>query len=284
MNGRGLPEVTVVIPVWDRYCAYLHDAVDSGLDQRGVAVRVLVVDNASGRPLPELPPQASVVRAPRRSSVGAARNLGLAAVESPFVCFLDADDVLLPGALSWLVSELDTDAGLVTACGRGVTWDGETGETRLVLRAPRPVAVRVSRHRRLFALANLAYNTFPVVGCVHRTAAVRAAGGFAEADVAEDWVLGAMLCARGRVLLTEQPAFLRRLHGGSLWYRDHDAGALLAARAVLHERVRRDPAVGAWTRSLLPVLAWLHGRSVRRAARHGVVAPERPQLATEART
>ncbi len=57
---------------------------------------IVVVDNASSTPVPELE-GCEVVRAPRRLSVGAARNLGLEQVATEYVVFLDADDMLLEG-------------------------------------------------------------------------------------------------------------------------------------------------------------------------------------------
>ncbi|MEQ1463675.1 glycosyltransferase family 2 protein, partial [Salmonella enterica] len=48
-------------------------------------------------------PRFRLVRLPARVGLGAARNAALALVETPFVAFLDADDVLLPDALERLV-------------------------------------------------------------------------------------------------------------------------------------------------------------------------------------
>ncbi len=45
--------VSVVIPVWDGYVAWLPEAVESVVAQ-AVAREVIVVDNASLEPLPEL--------------------------------------------------------------------------------------------------------------------------------------------------------------------------------------------------------------------------------------
>ena len=280
MGVRKTPAVTVVIPVWDSYCEQLADCVASASDQEGVDVRVVVVDNASELPLPRLDGRVSVVRSEARLGVGAARNLGLAAVETDYVAFLDADDVLLPDALAFLTRVLEEDEQGVTSGGRFVSWNPETDERLVVRRAPKPVVLAVSRFQRPFALANLVWNTFPVVGCVHRTSAVRDAGGFGGGSVGEDWILGAMLCFRGRVVFSERETFLRRVHRGSLWYRPHAPEELLERNAALRYRARRDPGVPRWTKALLPLLAHVHRLSVRRATRAGVVEPESPVLVT----
>ena len=276
-----LPPITVVCPVWDEYCAYLLECVASAVDQVGVDVHVVVVDNASDQHLPALGKDVRVIRSAVRLGVGAARNLGLSLVETPYVAFLDADDVLLPGALAFLAARLEAAPKCVTSGGRFVTWNPETGERTVVRRAPKPIVLTVSRFRRVFALANLLCNTFPVVGCVHRTNAVRHAGGFGDGSVGEDWILGALLCFRGCVDFQERQTFLRRVHRGSLWYRPHDPAALLERSAALRERARRDRAVPIWAKVLLPLFARLHRRSVRRATHLGVVEPDSPVLAAE---
>ena len=281
MARRGRPAVTVVVPVWDRYCTFLGESVESALSQDGVDVRVVVVDNASASPLPELPSGTVVVRSPVRLSVGAARNLALQEVDTPYVSFLDADDVLLPGALAWLANRLEAEPRIVTCGGRFVAWDPGSGERKVVRRAPTPAALTVSQFPRMFALANLVYNTFPVVGCVHRTGAVLDAGGFGDGSVGEDWILGALLAWRGRIELHERQTFLRRVHHGSLWYRPHPPQALLERSALLRERAASDDAVPGWAKALLPAVARLHRRSVKKASRSGDVQPEHPLLAAE---
>ncbi len=92
--------LTVVVPVWDRYVRWLDECVESILAQRAECdLRVLVLDNASTRPLPEQPPEVAMVRAPERLSVGAARNHALAQVETPLVAFADVDDLFPRGLL-----------------------------------------------------------------------------------------------------------------------------------------------------------------------------------------
>jgi glycosyltransferase involved in cell wall biosynthesis len=275
------PAVSVVIPVWDSYCDLLTDSAASAVRQSNVDVRVIVVDNASERPVPDLGSEARIVRSGVRLGVGAARNLGLASVETDLVAFLDADDVLLPGTLEFLVRQLEADPRRVTSGGRFVSWNPETGDRVVVRRAPKPVVLPVSRLRRTFALVNLLWNTFPVVGCVHRTAAVRAAGGFGDCSIGEDWILGAMLCFQGRIAFAERETFLRRVHRGSLWYQAHEPAELLERSRELRERARRDSAVPGWAKALLPLLPPAHRRSVRRATQAGIIQPESPVLVTE---
>ena len=106
------PETTILIPVWGSYGGKtLVEAVES-LRAQDVPARIVVVDNASDDPLPDLP-GVDVVRAPARLTVGAARNLGLDQVRTPYVLFWDADDLMLPGTLAFLQDRLRTDPALV---------------------------------------------------------------------------------------------------------------------------------------------------------------------------
>jgi glycosyltransferase involved in cell wall biosynthesis len=272
--------VTIVVPVWDRYVGFIRECVASALDQAGVrAPKVVVVDNASNVPLPSLPPVVEVVRSPRRLSVGAARNFGLGRVETGKVIFCDADDRLLPGAIAFLTSRMAERPELVAAICRYVSWNPETGARAVLERSPRPIVFRVARNPRLFALANLRYNCFPVVGGILRTDAARDAGGFGDGNVGEDWILGTQLAFRGPIEFHREPSFLRRVHPGSLWHRQHACSDYLASCDLLRERVKRDPYVPGWVKAGLPLLAAVHRWDVRRvAARNGTIDPVNPLL------
>src|SRR3954452_19636172 len=101
--GTGNRDVTVVVTCFD-YGRFLEEAVSSALTQAGVRAEAIVVDDGSTDPgtletLDRLPSEARVVRQ-ANSGVCAARNVGLALVQTPYVVVLDADDRLAPGALS----------------------------------------------------------------------------------------------------------------------------------------------------------------------------------------
>src|SRR5437763_8975313 len=107
-----MPEAltTVLMPVWDQYVPWLPRAVAS-VQEQDVATSVVVVDNASAVALPGLP-GVSVVTSPRRLTLGAARNLGLAQVTTPYVVVWDADDAMLPGTLGFLERAIRADRRL----------------------------------------------------------------------------------------------------------------------------------------------------------------------------
>jgi len=270
--------VTIVVPVWDSYCRFLPDCLDSVLSQSGERAHVIVVDNASSQPLPTLPREVVVLRTEERLTVGAARNLALSRVTTPEIIFCDADDQLLPGALETLRRRMADRPELVACISRFVSWDPRT-DTRVVLdRSPRPIVFRASKHPRSFALANLRYNCFPVVGGILRTASVRDAGGFGDSSVGEDWILGMLLAFRGAIGFSEEPAFLRRVQSGSLWYRTHAQADYLHRCELLRARVRADEAVPRWVKAFLPLLALVHRWDVRRQANGGTIEPEHPLL------
>src|SRR4051794_13990087 len=139
--------VTVVIPVWDEYVRFLGDAVES-VRRNGPDVPIVLVDNASTTDVPELP-GCEMLRSQERLTVGASRNLGLSRVATDFVVFLDADDMLLDGALEFMANRIAADPALTIAATSIL--DGETGEPH---RTPRRFVTRLARWQRTFAIAN----------------------------------------------------------------------------------------------------------------------------------
>lgn len=95
--------ITVIIPVGPGHEAYLIDAIDSLVAQTFVNWRVIVVNDTGSDNLPALPPFVYILDT-NNSPVGpaAARNLGIAASNTPLWLPLDADDYLQPDALERL--------------------------------------------------------------------------------------------------------------------------------------------------------------------------------------
>jgi glycosyltransferase involved in cell wall biosynthesis len=253
------PDVTVVIPAWD-VDDVLGDCLAS-VQQQTMSPVVIVVDNASASP-PAVPDGVDVIRLPKRVSVGAARNVGLAAVTTPYVLFLDADDVLLPSALESLCRRLQQNPSLVGVSGGIVAWNPES-DRRVPARWPFRWAVRIHRRRKLFAVINCVRNLFPTVGPVAlSTEAVRASGGFGDASWGEDWALGASLCFCGDVAMFDEPCELYRIDSRRRTLSDLKAeegwrGAW-NGRALIRQRLRKSRVVPWWARSLPRVLLPLH--------------------------
>jgi glycosyltransferase involved in cell wall biosynthesis len=114
-------EIDVVIPVYE-VDAYLGEAIDSALNQKGVTTRVIVVDAGSPRPVSllaahEVHPRVHLVRSEVKLRSGAARNLGVIQGSAPYLTFLDADDVWPEGRCATLL-EILTNSQVDIALGQ----------------------------------------------------------------------------------------------------------------------------------------------------------------------
>jgi glycosyltransferase involved in cell wall biosynthesis len=110
MSGSMIsPDVSVVIPTRDRWIL-LSRAVGTALAQREVSLEVLVVDDGSQLPAPQLPvlsdPRVKLLEAPARG-VAAARNHGARFSTGGWLAFLDDDDIWAPEKLGSLLGAAD---------------------------------------------------------------------------------------------------------------------------------------------------------------------------------
>lgn len=242
--------MTVVIPVWGpRYLEDLPRALSS-VRAENKQTPIVVVDNASEPAVPERD-DVKLVRSAKRLSAGAARNLGLDATETEYVVFLDADDELAPGALTGLVEGIEGAPEAAIFAFSLV----EAGSGRRH-RSPRRFVPALASSPRLLALLTSVWSLVPIQGnAIMRTAWVREAGGYADCDGGEDWVLAASQAFRGRVVLDPRPGLVYHARSGSLWRRTRGTGSLLAAACRVRVRLREDPAVPAWIRPALPLIA-----------------------------
>ena len=181
----------------------LADAVGSIREERPVAV--VVVDDASTDPataaaLAELEASRADVRVLRHDAnrgPAEARTTGLRAIGTDLVFFLDADDLLEPGALGALAALLEADPGADFAFG-AVRFFGERDAVR-----PTPA----------WSPWRLLYNNFWSVSSLFRRDRLLATGGFDTRSDWEDWdffLKAATLGLRG--VGTERVAFRYRMH------------------------------------------------------------------------
>src|SRR5207248_3707601 len=110
-------KISVIIPVLNR-AALLSRCLQSILEAGYENLEVLVIDDGSQDASLEIIKKyeaqyPDIVRAlthPRQENrgVSASRNLGILAASGDYVCFLDSDDVMLPGRFYYAAKILDT--------------------------------------------------------------------------------------------------------------------------------------------------------------------------------
>jgi glycosyltransferase involved in cell wall biosynthesis len=200
-TNRGNDDITAVITSYN-YGRYLLEAVESALRE---GARVVVVDDGSTEPLPELPDEVHLIRQ-QNLGVARARNAGLARAQTPYVLVLDADDRLAPGALSALRAPLDADPKLGFAYGRMRFFGDWQGE----LHFP-PYDPYALLYRHTIGLSALA-----------RRVVFEHTGGFDPAfDQFEDWELWVNALAHGwRGRQVDAVTVQYRRHAGSKHARD----------------------------------------------------------------
>jgi hypothetical protein len=239
-----------VIPVWDAYVALRFEEALASVIAQDVPLEIIVVDNASHVPLPDMP-DVQVIRMPQRVSLGAARNAGLERVHTENVMFTDADDLIEPWVVRRLQAALDSDPRLVAYAMAFV--DADTGQRH---RWPRPWIAKIIRFPRLFAVINAVWAIYPITGAVLiPTEHARAVGGHADVDNGDARCLGAALLFRGRVGWSEEPGYLYHQHKGSNLDRFSSVGALLDSHAAVRRRLRTEFGGPTWLRHVVPLIA-----------------------------
>ncbi|WP_298871843.1 glycosyltransferase family 2 protein [uncultured Microbacterium sp.] len=105
--------VTVIVPGYD-VAEYAVEALDSLRAQTHPRWTAILVDDASTDETARIfadaeadDPRFRLLRHDEQRGLGAARNSGLALVDTPYTAFLDADDVMRPDALTRLADTLD---------------------------------------------------------------------------------------------------------------------------------------------------------------------------------
>ncbi|HUB49580.1 MAG TPA: glycosyltransferase [Acetobacteraceae bacterium] len=111
-------QASVIVPAYNAENT-LQQAVNSAMEQTGVCLEVLVIDDAStdgtaavAEALTARDPRVRLLRQPVNRGPAAARNRGLAAALGTWVALLDADDEFAPGRLETLLvmgESLDAD-------------------------------------------------------------------------------------------------------------------------------------------------------------------------------
>src|SRR6476659_6600151 len=254
-GAPGPDDVTVVIPVRDRAAelARCLGGLGSGFSAGGTR-RVIVVDDASRDPAAieraAAAAGAGLLRRPVNGGPAAARNTGLAAVDTPLVAFLDSDCVPGPGWLDALLPHCaDPAVGAVAPRivphEAGRTWLARyEGASSTLDMGQRPSIVRPG-------------SRVPYVPGAALIVRKQAAGtGFAEdMQVGEDVDFVWRLAASGWRVRYEPAATMGHQHRVRLreWFsRRKDYGTSAAVLELRHPGAVRPLYASAWTAA-----AWL---------------------------
>jgi glycosyltransferase involved in cell wall biosynthesis len=211
------PEVSIIIPTKDR-AAWLARTLLSAWAQNAVDYEVIVVDDGSHTPVGELlaegpARQVTLLRNERSQGVAAARNRGIRAARSPWLAFLDDDDVWAPNKLRRQLA-VAADADYVFANGMTVDRSGQVLSHDEVPRSDTDLRA-----------AMLAANRVPC-GCsnlIAKTSLVRSVKGFDPNFAAlADWDLNIRLSTAGRGAVTGESLVAYTLHGSNM-HRDEAA-------------------------------------------------------------
>jgi CDP-glycerol glycerophosphotransferase len=200
------PVVTVIVPGYD-VAPYAREALSSLQAQTLNAWTAVLVDDGSTDRTAEIftaaadsDPRFRVIRHPERRGLGAARNTGLDAVDTPFLGFLDADDVLLPDALDRMVGTLDTSGSdFVAGAYVRLRPDGPGGYTAGPLQPWVRLATDPARTGTTIDEHPAASGNVVAWSKVSRTAFWRQVGlRFPEDRVYEDQVVAQLMYTRAR--------------------------------------------------------------------------------------
>jgi glycosyltransferase involved in cell wall biosynthesis/SAM-dependent methyltransferase len=216
----GTGGVTIVINTYN-HAHFLGDAIGSALAQTVAASAIVVVDDGSEDRPEQVVGGFPGVRIIRQANQGlaAARNAGLAAADTEFICFLDADDRLLPRALECGLQALGQSPEAAFAYGgfRRIDTHGEAISADLYTPPGDLPYQTMLRGNPIGMHATVLY----------RTQALRAAGGYdAELRRCEDYDVYLKLTRLHPI--TSYPAVVAeyRWHGGNM---SGDAGRMLHA-------------------------------------------------------
>jgi glycosyltransferase involved in cell wall biosynthesis len=212
-------EVTVVIPTRGRWERLRSSGLRSCLGQQGIAFNVVVVDDGitddtSQRVRALGQPHVTVVSHEATKGLSAARNTGVDATNTPWVAFLDDDDLWAPWKLSTQLRALrETCADFVYAAVTGVD---DSLNVMSIQSAPDPVTLRSGLRRA---------NIIPAGGSnvVARTSLIRRVGGFDERLYhLADWDMWLRLASVGRGTAVEEVLVGYVHHASNLQMRGPD--------------------------------------------------------------
>lgn len=210
--------VAVVIPTYN-HSRFLAESIGSVMQQTVRATEIVVVDDGSSDHPEDVVAQFPGVRFIRQENRGlaAARNTGLRAVRSDRVLFLDADDLLLPGAIETGLAcfRSHPEAGFVYGAYRRIDPNGVPATAAIFTEIGADAFASFLKGNCIGMHATVLYDRERIIAC----------GGFNEAlPRCEDYDTYLRLSLRHPVACHPAVVADYRWHGGNM---SADTGTML---------------------------------------------------------
>jgi succinoglycan biosynthesis protein ExoO len=250
-QGRAVvPDVSFLIAAYN-VAPFIEDAVRSALDQVGVSVEVIVIDDASSdgtaavvETMAAVDPRVVLIKVPKNEGPGAARNKGLMQARGKWVAVLDGDDLIEPGRTQSLLNSANaTGADIVGDNFERITFEGTPTGKFLFRSASVPFLFQVDAAtfittNEIFGSAKLSLGAVKVM---IRSEFLRAKAVLHPEDlpVGEDFRFILSCLFRGaKFVVTSESGYKYRLRPGSQSWRltdEHMARLICAADAISAE-------------------------------------------------
>lgn len=236
------PRVTVVVPCFN-YGRYLPTSIATLLQQPGVDLEIIIVDDASTDGSGEVADELAVmndcvrvIRHPQNAGHISTYNDGLAEAAGDYVVLLSADDLLTPGSLQRATALLEAYPSVGFVYGRAV---------RFSTSVP-PIARTRATHWTLWSGQDwlstrfrLGRNCILSPEVVMRTSVQREIGGYSvdlpHTGDLEMWLRAASISDVGYVVGADQAYY--REHGVNMHQRDFQARQLAGMAIDLRARI-----------------------------------------------
>jgi glycosyltransferase involved in cell wall biosynthesis len=199
---------------------FIAQAIRSVLEQQGVDLELVVVDDASTDDTAAVvasiaDPRLRLLRNDRRRGIGACHNIVLRASRARYIAHVDADDFILPGALRKMIDALAADANAGQAHCYFFDVDAEGRTTRSAFRRRWRDFHRGRRpdrdYRQALRTSSIANHlrTYP-------RAVLERLGGFDETlPYAVDYDAALRVVDRHTIKLVPEFLYVRRVHGSN---------------------------------------------------------------------
>jgi glycosyltransferase involved in cell wall biosynthesis len=183
-----LGRIDVIIPCYN-YGRFLRQCVNSVLGQRGVDVRVLVIDDASPDNTAEVAaalvredPRIDIIRHSTNKGHIKTYNEGIEWVSADYMLLLSADDYLLPGALRRAAELMDAHSEVGFTFGNVIELSDNGNEMPLesIIKPTNDLDKRILEGRELIELTSAEGNQVVTCSAVVRTGLQKHLGGYRE--------------------------------------------------------------------------------------------------------